>query len=475
MSESATEMISNGDLPGETEPGERKLRRSPLLITALFAALGAAVIYVAPFPAELHLSIPFGVLFGLLGLAQLETVGSALAKPTPRNLLFAAGVALAVVVYWAVVRVGGFVTPDPWQPVNSVIGFTDDICAALCGFAALALGTLAVLGPRPKRGVPWRVLKGLALVPMVPSVVIAVVVGFLASTDGLAGAGFPAGAVAPAHLPAGQRSTVEYCRPAGIPLAMDIYTPATRGSRPAPVALYVHGGGLIFGDRKTTGLGATLADQEGALFTPLQQELTKLGFVVASIDYRLPPATAWPAQIDDVRCAVRFLRAHAKGLDIDPNRIAAWGSSAGGLLVSMLGLTGTDHGNGQYSDQSSAVGAVVDMFGPADLTDLRGSEVPMRTMVSIGLGNAPSVRRSASPLTYITAHSPRFLILQGTDDTDVPLRQSETFAQQLHAAHVPATLVVVQHAGHSLVTPGQSPSPAQLTTTVTRFLHSALS
>src|SRR5207245_6161575 len=138
-------------------------------------------------------------------------------------------------------------------------------------------------------------------------------------------------------------------------LAMDLYIPPAGATRPAPVALYVHGGGLLFGDRKTSGVGNTLADHEGALFTPLQQELNARGFVVASIDYRLPPATAWPAQIEDAKCAVRFLRAHATGLGIDPTRIGAWGSSAGGLLVSLLGLTRPADGFdvGQYTDQSS--------------------------------------------------------------------------------------------------------------------------
>src|SRR5215217_1194414 len=134
-------------------------------------------------------------------------------------------------------------------------------------------------------------------------------------------------------------STVEYCRPDKVPLAMDLYMPpaAARSGRPAPVAMYVHRGGL-WGDWKMRGLGASQANHEGALFTPLQRWLNARGFVVASIDYRLPPGTPWPAQIEDAKCAVRFLRAHAAVLGIDPDRIGVWGSSGGGQLSSLLGL-----------------------------------------------------------------------------------------------------------------------------------------
>lgn len=460
----------------QQEP-ERRIRRGVLLILATLAGLGAMAMYLAPLFAELRASIPFGFLFVAIGLAQLYTVAAMLAKPTVRNVWSAAAAAFAVVAFWAVVRIGGLGTPDPWQPVDSVIGFTDDICAALSAFAAVTLGVLAMAGPRPKPSIAARLLTALGMVPLVPVIAIALLVGMLATTDGMAGAGFPGGTTAPVRLPAGRRSTVEYCRPDGVPLAMDIYTPATPPAHPAPVALYVHGGGLIFGDRKTTGVGAVLADQQGALFTPLQRELNNRGFVVASVDYRLPPEAPWPSQIEDVKCAVRFLRAHASGLGIDPARIGAWGSSAGGLLVSMLGLTDTTHAFdvGQDADQSSAVDAVVDMFGPADLSDLAGSESVMRAMVSIGLGDSPQVRRSASPVAQVQPVAPHFLILQGTDDTDVPLRQSELFATRLAAAQVPVTLQVVDGAGHSLVTPGQQPSPTQLTDTVADFFGSALS
>jgi len=96
-------------------------------------------------------------------------------------------------------------------------------------------------------------------------------------------------------------------------------------------------------------------------------------------------------------------------------------------------------------------------------------------MLAIGLGTDRQTRLSASPVTHIRPGAPPFLILQGTRDTDMLVRQSQMLADRLHAAHVPATLITVQGAGHSLVTPGQSPSPEQLTTTVVDFLASTLS
>jgi acetyl esterase/lipase len=270
---------------------------------------------------------------------------------------------------------------------------------------------------------------------------------------------------------------VEYCRPDGVPLAMDLYMPpaAARTGRPAPVAMYVHGGGIL-GDRKVQGAGASLANHAGALFTPLQRQLNARGFVVASIDYRLPPATPWPAQIEDVKCAVRFLRAHAADLGIDPGRIGVWGSSGGGQLASLLGLTapgaGFDHG--QYLPHSSAVQAVVDMFGPADFTDFDDSAPFGQLIAQIWLGSSTALRRSASPITYAASGAPPFLILQGTEDPLVRPRQSTALAQRLHAAGVPTTLIEVQGTGHTLATPGQRPSPDELTATVIHFFTTAL-
>ena len=454
----------------------RELRRSPLLITALVAAVGGAAIYLVALPALWRVSWPYGVLFAGLGAAQLGTAVAVVVRPVRRRVLLAAAAALAVVVLWALVRLAGVLpAPDPWVPVNSVIGFTDYVCAALQTIAVLGPAGSAALGPR--LSLPWRVLATVALAPLVVLVLVGIVVGVFASSNGFTGAGFPAGTVAPQNLPAGQMSTVEYCRPDRVPLAMDLYMPpaAARTGRLAPVAMYVHGGGL-WGDRKMHGFGARQANHEGALFTPLQQQLNSRGFVVASIDYRLPPGTPWPAQIEDAKCAVRFLRAHSADLGIDPDRIGVWGSSGGGQLSSLLGLTGLGAGfdRGQYLDQSSAVQAVVDMLGLADLNDFDDADPLARFILQIWFVSSTEVRRSASPITYVAPGAPPFLILHGTEDTMIRLRQSARLARRLHAAGVPTTFIEVEGAEHGLTTPGQRPSPDELTATVIDFLTTTL-
>jgi acetyl esterase/lipase len=250
---------------------------------------------------------------------------------------------------------------------------------------------------------------------------------------------------------------------------------AARNGKPSSVAMYVHGGGIL-GDRKVYGLGASLANPDGALFNSLQQQLNARGFVVASIDYRLPPGTPWPAQLEDAKCAVRFLRAHAADLGIDPNRIGVWGSSGGGLLASLLGLATPQAGfdRGQYLEQSSAVQAVVDMFGGVDLNDFDDAPAFGQFVLQNAFGSSSEVRRSASPITYVAAGAPPFLILQGSADPMVRPRQSVKLAERLHSAGVPASLIEVQGTGHTLATPGERPAPAELTARVIDFLIATL-
>lgn len=454
--------------------GEATWRRGPFLLTALFATTGAAMIYLVPLAALWRLSWLDAVLFGFLGATQLSATGTVLIRPSRRRALLATAAAAAVVLWWGLVRLAGaWPDPNPWQPVNSVLGFAADVCAGLEILGMLLLTVAVVRGPRPRPSRLRRLLAGVAIVPLTVVIVIGVLIGVLGSSDG-----FPAGTVAPRSLPAGRVSTVEYCRPTGVPLAMDLHTPpaSAHTPRPAPVVLYVHGGGWTMGGRGRVGVGATLAAQDGALFPGLLAKLTNRGFVVASIDYRLAPDAPWPASIQDAKCAVRFLRAHAADLGIDPTRIGAWGSSAGGQLVAMLGLAGPSAGFdvGQYRDQPSTVQAVVDMFGPTDLTDFADANPFASVIAYLGMGDNPDTLHSASPINYVTTAAPPFLILQGSDDKRILPRQSQHLADQLHAAGVPATLITVAGTGHTLNTPTEQPGPAQLTTTVADFFTTAL-
>jgi acetyl esterase/lipase len=241
--------------------------------------------------------------------------------------------------------------------------------------------------------------------------------------------------------------------------------------------LYVHGGGWFEGDRQVSGIGANLAGQDGALFLPLREELTRRGFVVAAIDYRLGPLHPWPDQIEDAKCAVRFLRAESGRLGIDPGRIGTWGSSAGGHLVAMLGTAGPSAGFdvGQYLDQSSRVQAVVDMFGPTDLNAMGDSNSFGRFVVQVVFGRASATEKAAaSPLNYVASGDPPFLILHGTDDVLVRPHHSQDLARRLQGAGVPATLVMVRHTGHTMLTPGQQPASIEVVGMVADFFARTL-
>lgn len=227
-------------------------------------------------------------------------------------------------------------------------------------------------------------------------------------------------------------SDVTYCTVDGVALKMDVYYPFEEYGRFA-VAMYVHGGGWRKGD-KSGGAG----EMEFA-------ELQQAGFLVVSVNYRLAPEYEFPAMIEDVKCAVRSLRAHADEYNLAPNRIGVFGSSAGGHLVSMLGVTDESAGFdvGEYLEYSSRVQAVVDMFGPVDLTAAVATD---SETVQNAFGSFD--RALASPVTYVSADDPPFLILHGEEDALVPIAQSEELLAKLQAAGVQAELVPVANAGH---------------------------
>ena len=162
----------------------------------------------------------------------------------------------------------------------------------------------------------------------------------------------PAGSQAPATLGPGARESVRYCSGQ----SMLLTAPASGGARPA--VLFVHGGDWMGGS-----LG------ESGFIEHLRPALNQAGFVVAAIDYRLAPRYKAPAQVEDTACAVRYLRAWAHTLNIDPHQIGVWGDSAGGQLVSLVATAPPSAGffTGPYQHQSNRLQAVVDMYGIVDL------------------------------------------------------------------------------------------------------------
>ncbi|MEW5720699.1 MAG: alpha/beta hydrolase fold domain-containing protein, partial [Chloroflexota bacterium] len=255
---------------------------------------------------------------------------------------------------------------------------------------------------------------------------------------------------------------ITYCTPDGVAQKMNLFYPKQLSDKPMPITVYIHGGGWTAGDK---GSGAGSADMQGLL---------ERGFIVASLNYRLAPQYKWPAQITDVKCAIRHLRANAATYKLDPNKIGVWGGSAGGHLVAMLGTTDQSAGFdvGEYADQSSRVQAVVDLFGPADLPAmLTGrAEIVGRTVFGATSRDDP-VLVKASPVTYITPDDPPFLILQGDKDTTVPMEQSQILYDKLKTGDVTATLVIVKNAGHGFTPSGGaiSPSRAELTKMIGDF------
>jgi acetyl esterase/lipase len=257
---------------------------------------------------------------------------------------------------------------------------------------------------------------------------------------------------------------VTYCTAEGIPLPADIYF-AQNAARPAPLLIFIHGGGWSGGSR---------SDSMGSAVQPL---LSAAGYTLASLDYRLAPRYKMPAMIEDVKCAVRSFRAHALEYNIDPDRIGVIGVSAGAHLAALLGTADESAGFdvGEYAGYSSRVQAVVDMAGPVDLTDPSTPYAAHLAEQVFGVRDPADPRfAAASPVTWITPDDASFLIIHGDADDNVPLAQSQELYEALTAAGVEARLIVVKNGGHSLDTPGQSPSREELAAEILRFLQENL-
>jgi acetyl esterase/lipase len=211
-----------------------------------------------------------------------------------------------------------------------------------------------------------------------------------------------------------------------------------------PAIVFIHGGGWIGGTYKQS---------------PIIQ-IAHAGYFAASIEYRLSNVAKWPAQIQDSKLGVRWLRANAAQYHVDPNRIGAWGESAGGHLVACLGTMAdvkAYEGDGGYPGVSSAVQAVVDYYGPTDFVT-PGNYSDQAIKLTEGLFGVPykqnpELWKSGSPVDYVKAGDPPVLMVHGDADTLVPLAQSTVFDAALTKAGVPHQLLIVKNAGHGLGAP----------------------
>lgn len=231
---------------------------------------------------------------------------------------------------------------------------------------------------------------------------------------------------------------VEFGKVGSRSLKMNIVRPRVQSAKTLPVIVWVHGGGWNSGSRED--------------FIEVFSGFAQVGYLFASIEYRLSTEASFPAQIEDTKCAIRFLRAKAGDYGINPERIGIWGASAGGYLAAFAGVTGNTgefEGTGGWPGFSSKVQAVCDWFGPADFTGSDGEAV---NLIKLLLGGSPftnrELARKASVTTYITGDDPPFFIMHGDNDTIVPLSQSQILYDTLKGAGVEANLQVVKGAGH---------------------------
>lgn len=258
----------------------------------------------------------------------------------------------------------------------------------------------------------------------------------------------PPGPTAPAAAVTVLRDLVFSEPSTGGELRLDLHLPEGVPG-PRPVIVWLPGGGW---QRAARGMGPHL----GRLFA-------QRGYAMADVEYRSSRTAIWPAQLHDVKAAVRYLRSVAQGRGLDAERIGVWGSSAGGHLAALLGLTGGDpvwEGKGGHAAHSSEVRAVVDGYGPADLPHMDTDRLPGGVVNDIdpssppwGLLGGPTKDRlalasQASPVSHVSGPAAPFLILHGDADLLVGPRQSERLFDALHDAGSEATLVSVHGAGH---------------------------
>ena len=244
---------------------------------------------------------------------------------------------------------------------------------------------------------------------------------------------------------------VRYGEAADTANLLDVYRPRN-ATGPLPAVVWIHGGAWFLGD-KLPCRALPLVDH---------------GFAVVSINYRLSSAAPYPAQIEDCKGAVRFIRAHAAEYHIDPDRIGVWGESAGGHLAAVLGTSGgaaaVEGTVGGNLGQSSRVQCVCDWFGPTDLTQFQAQAVAAHHpangfdayIMRAFLGGPPEEHADlielANPIHFLShgrpATVPPFLIMHGDRDRTVPLGQSQLLADALVQAGASATFRVVTGLGH---------------------------
>ncbi|BCJ45863.1 hypothetical protein GCM10010168_57170 [Actinoplanes ianthinogenes] len=239
------------------------------------------------------------------------------------------------------------------------------------------------------------------------------------------------------------------------PLTLDLFRPVA-AERPSPLLIWIHGGAWLFGSNKSDGPLAP-----GNITT----RSLAAGFAVARVTYRFSREACFPAQLHDVKAAVRWLRKYAAELGLDPARFGVWGESAGGHLASLIALTGDDPdpalaGRNGIRGVSDAVQSAVVWYGPSNLPtmaaqnhpegphDHDAADSPESLLIGGPVPTHPTEAVAASPVTYVSGDTPPILLMHGADDRIVPAAQSEELHDRLVALGAPATLRVIPGADH---------------------------
>jgi len=235
----------------------------------------------------------------------------------------------------------------------------------------------------------------------------------------------------PKEMPPGVQMVkdVEYGKVGERPLLLDLYTPA-KLKKAAPGLIFIHGGAWKGGNKD--------------MYRVYAVRYAQRGYVVVSISYRLSKEAPFPAAVEDAKCAVRWMRANSSQYKIDPDHICVLGGSAGGHLALMVGYTSEQkdlEGSGGWPGVSSKVQAVVDIYGPCDLSlpGIRDADSVRQFLGGKTYDESPELYQKASPLLQLTKDDPPTLILHGTLDSLVPVSQSDKLAERLKQVGVPCT------------------------------------
>lgn len=229
---------------------------------------------------------------------------------------------------------------------------------------------------------------------------------------------------------------------------LDIYLPAN-AKKNLPLVVWIHGGAWMLNDK--------YADM--SYMTNTVKGFLDSGYALASIDYRWSTQAKFPAQIQDCNMAIQFLYDHAGEYNIDKNKIALIGFSAGGHLASLLGLSNNNHVKTFYADDKKTafkIKCVLDFYGPSDFlmlaslpdTSINNSRNPVAVLLGNMQVDRPDLAKAASPVTYIDKDDPPFLIVQGEKDESVPNTQSKILSSWLTLNKVPNKLIIVKDAPH---------------------------